>query len=102
MPVRATHTAGGGGELNAVREGEGFTPLAEKGESSNRSLIGKGSYGSVLEAILRRRGMGEEVVVKVPTIRHWGFHFYRTEMQALTIVRNATPPPHERSRHKHG
>ena len=59
--------------------------------------LGKGSYGMVFEGVvrggpggLRTAHRARRVVVKVPTIRHWGFRFYRTELDALLAVRAAT------------
>lgn len=53
------------------------------------SCLGKGSYGMVFDGSVRgsAKGLGRlRVVVKVPTIRHWGFRFYRTELNALHAV----------------
>ena len=59
--------------------------------------LGKGSYGMVFEGSVRGGpggiGAGQrarKVVVKVPTIRHWGFRFYRSELDALLAVRATT------------
>ena len=32
-------------------------------------------------------GTSQRVVVKIPTIRHWGFRFYRVELDSLLAVR---------------
>ena len=46
--------------------------------------VGNGTYGSVLNASLGRRG--KPIVVKLPVLRHWGFRFYRAELRALEAV----------------
>lgn len=49
--------------------------------------LGNGTYGTVLNASLKRpNGVHEPVVVKLPVLRHWGFKFFRAEQRALAAL----------------
>lgn len=51
--------------------------------------LGNGTYGVVLNASLRHSdGTEQNVVVKLPLLRNWGFRFYRDEQRALDAMEN--------------
>lgn len=69
--------------LNAAQPGSfGLNTTHEEGVILLRSCIGKGTFGSILNATTP----SGEVIVKVPLFRHWGLRYYEMEQRALRAV----------------